>query len=148
MVWEWEEPLYEWNNLQLGGYFELAGSHWRSTLKSTNKSLNTASKVTAVSFSPVFRFTSQHPAWGGVKPFVDAGVGGTWISEKNLEKENTSPINMGGHFQFEVRLMAGIRFGEQKAFEFRYGWIHYSNADLYKHNESMNFHLATLGWYW
>lgn len=148
MVWEWEKPLYEWKSFHLSGFFELSGSHWRSRLKSNNKSPDSASQIWAASFSPVFRFSSKQPLWGSVIPFIDTGVGGTWISEKNLEKENISPINMGGHFQFEVRLMAGVRFGPKQKFELRYGWVHYSNAELYKQNESMNFHLATLGWYW
>ena len=148
LVWEWEEPLYQWDSVQLDGFFELSGSHWNSTLKSKNKSPNSASEIWAVSFSPVFRVMPIRPLWENVTPFIDAGVGGTWISEKDLEKEKTSPINMGGHFQFEVRLMAGFRFGNEQQYELRYGWIHYSNADLYKHNESMNFHLVTAGWYW
>ena len=148
LVWEWEKPLYEWDSFQLEGFFELSGSHWHSTLKSKNKSPNSADQIWAASFSPVFRLSLTHLSYENISPFIDAGVGGAWISETDLEKEKTSPINMGGHFQFEVRLMAGFRFGNNQQYELRYGWIHYSNADLFEHNESMNFHLVTAGWYW
>ena len=149
LVWDWDKKLYQSDSLELGGYFELAGNVWKSNLSaSDNPSPDGKDRASAVSFSPVLRLSSRHPVWGTAIPFVDAGVGGTWLSEVDLEKEKKSPINMGGHWQFELRLMAGLRFGERQQYEVRYGWLHYSNAHINNQNESIDFHMITLGWRW
>ncbi|OED44246.1 hypothetical protein ACH42_08095 [Endozoicomonas sp. (ex Bugula neritina AB1)] len=149
LVWDWNQPLYQSDRFELGGYFELAGSVWKSNLSaSDNPSPDGKHRATAVSFSPVIRLSSRNPVWGTATPFVDVGAGGAWLSEVDLEKEKQSPINMGGHWQFELRLMAGLRFGERQQYEIRYGWMHYSNAYINDLNESIDFHVMTFGWYW
>ena len=149
LVWDWDNNLYQSEQFELGGYFELAGSVWESGLStSDNPSPDGKDKAAVFSISPVLRLSSTESAQGTVKPFIDIGAGAAWLSEVDLEKEKKSPVNMGGRWQFELRLMAGFLLGEQQQYEFRYGWLHYSNANINDQNESIDFHLITLGWRW
>ena len=149
LVWDWDKTFYQSENITVGGYFELTANSWQSKLSaSDNPSPDGKDKATAISFTPVFRIASRAPLWGNTRPFADIGIGGAWVSEKDLEKEKKSPINLGSHWQFEIRLMAGVQFGERQQYELRYGWLHYSNANLADLNESIDFHAVTFGWRW
>ena len=149
LIWDWNQDWALSDSIKLDGYFELAGSGWKSQLNaSDNPSPEGKKSATVVSFSPVLRISPKAPTWGSALPFLDAGVGAAWLSEYDLEKKKNSPINMGGHFQFEVRLLAGVRFGEQQQYEISYGWFHYSNAGLHDQNEAIDFHAIRLGFRW
>lgn len=148
-VWDWNHTLVQSDAIKLNGYFELAGSVWKSQLQtSDNPSPDGKDSANAISFSPVFRLSPSSPLWGNTSPFIDAGAGAAWVSEIDLEKKKKSPINLGGHWLFELRLMVGLLFGRQQQFEFSYGWLHYSNAHINQQNESIDFHTVTVGWRW
>ncbi|AMO58712.1 hypothetical protein GZ77_17540 [Endozoicomonas montiporae] len=147
--WDWGDELYRSDSLVMSGYFELGGSALKSRLNASDSpSPEGKDKATVVSFSPVFRFSSAHPLFGNAFPFLDAGVGGAWFSEKDLEKEKKSPINMGSHWLFEVRLGAGFTFGEGQRYSVSYGWLHYSNGGLARLNESIDFHSVSFAYRW
>lgn len=130
-------------------YFELTGSFLQSRLgASDNPSPDGKDKASIISFSPVFRFSSAHPLFGNTVPFVDAGIGGAWFSEKDLEKKKKSPINLGSHWLFEVRIGAGFAFGSHQQYAVSYSWLHYSNAGLARLNESIDFHSVTFAYEW
>ena len=145
--WNWNKNLIENDSLTLSGYFDLGYSRWRSHLSAKDQpSPNAADKIWAVGFSPVFRLAPQSSAM--VVPFLDAGVGVSYQSEKDIEKKLKSPINMGGHTQFEIRAGAGIMFGESKQYELAYHWFHYSNANIHSQNEGLDFHMLSLSMQW
>ncbi|WOG29963.1 acyloxyacyl hydrolase [Endozoicomonas sp. 8E] len=147
ITWDWKKDFYQSDSIVLSSYFELAASSWKSHLSaSDNPSPDGKDKVTTISFSPVLRMGFLPNA--SVRPFIDLGVGAAYLSEQDLEKEKRSPINMGGHSQFEIRLMAGVEFGAHQQFELSYGWFHYSNAGLHSMNESIDFHSVTFGYNW
>lgn len=149
VVWDWDADVALSENLKLDGYFELAGSLWKGYGVSKDKpATNAKDQSRVISFSPVLRLTSRQPVFASARPFLDIGAGAAWLSEINLEKELTTEINMGGRWQFELRLMAGMQFGERQQYELSYGWYHYSNAGINEVNESMDFHLLTFGWRW
>ena len=145
--WNWNQDFLESSGWKLGGYFDLGYSRWRSHLSEEDQpSPHGADKAWAASFTPVFRLEPESSS--ALVPFFDVGVGVSYQSEKDLEKKLKSPINMGGHTQFEIRTVAGVRFGQQKQFELSYGWFHYSNANLHPQNEGLDFQLLSLGWNW
>lgn len=149
IVWDWHRELYRSDSLVTSSYFELAGSSLQSRLNaSDHPSPDGKDRAAVISFSPVFRFSSASPLFANAFPFVDAGVGGAWISEKDLEKKKKSPINLGSHWLFELRLGAGFAFGEEQQYEVSYGWLHYSNAGLASQNESIDFHSVTFAYKW
>ena len=149
LQWDWGNELYRSDSLTLNGYFELAGSSLQSRLsESDNPSPDGHDSATVISFSPVLRFSSTQTVFATMRPFIDIGAGGAWFSEKDLEKKRKSPINMGSHWLFELRLAAGVTFGQNQEYEIHYGWLHYSNANIASQNESIDFHAITFGWRW
>ena len=147
ITWDWKKHFYQSDSMLLSSYFELAASSWKSNLTAKdNPSPDGKDKATAISFSPVLRMAFMPNA--SFHPFIDLGVGAAYLSEKDLEKEKKSPINMGGNWQFEIRAMMGVEFGSERQFELSYGWYHYSNAGLHSLNESIDFHVVTLGYNW
>ena len=145
--WDWEKDFISSSNWTLDGYFDLGYSQWQSRLSANDEPSPTgADKAWQIGFSPVFRLSPQtHYAFA---PFLDVGVGLSYQSEKNIEKKLKSPINMGGHTQFEIRTLVGARFGENKNYELSYGWFHYSNAHLHSQNEGLDFQVLGLTLKW
>ena len=143
--WDWGHDFLSSPNWKLDGYFDVGYSQWHSHLSAKdNPSPNAADKAWQVGFSPVFRFTPQ--SQGSIVPFFDFGVGVSYQSEKDLEKKLKSPINMGGHTQFEIRTVVGVQLGAN--IELAYGWFHYSNANLHPKNEALDFQMLSLGMKW
>ncbi|WP_263080566.1 acyloxyacyl hydrolase [Endozoicomonas sp. Mp262] len=145
LVWDWDTPLVTFSSWQLGGYFDLALNYWKSNLGSSDIRSPGASEITAASFTPVFRLEPANT--NGLSVFFDAGVGLSYLSDKDIQQEKqSSAINMGGRSQFEIRTMAGIQFGERQQYEIAYGWYHYSNAGIHDENEGVDFQLIHFGW--
>ncbi len=86
----------------------------------------------AASIAPLltYQFNTDAP----VIPFVEAGVGGAYISETRIGDQN-----LGIHFQFEDIIGIGLRLGERKKHGFRVRALHYSNADLDDNNSGLTF---------
>ena len=145
--WDWNTETQVSSGWKLGGYFDLGYSQWQSHLSGKEVfSEGGADKTWAIHFSPVFRFEPQ--SIKTLAPFFDIGIGVSYQSEEKLESKRRWPINMGRHMQFEIRTVAGMRFGKQRQFEAFYGWFHYSNADTRIDNEGLDFQMFSLGWNW
>lgn len=147
LQWDWNLDLPGSPVWQLDGYFDLGFSQLRSHLSAEDRpSPGGADSSWRVGFSPVFRLSpASHQR---VTPLLDFGAGASYHSEKNLQKKLNSPINTGGHGQFEIRTMVGIAFGAQQNLELSYGWFHYSNAHLYAENEALDFQVLSLRMKW
>ena len=93
------------------------------------------SSLISLSFTPVFRaylFTIYN-----VQPYVEAGIGATYISKTKLQDEN-----FGIHFQFETLLGIGIKINK---FDFTYRMMHYSNL-VHEHNSGADFNLFSISY--
>lgn len=75
-------------------------------------------------------------------PYVELGIGLSLLSQKEIGSRN-----LGMHFQFEDRFGIGVRFGENREYDFGYKAVHFSNAYLGSVNHGINLHLLTIG-YW
>lgn len=95
---------------------------------------------------PVVRFTSPGLSLAGAAPFIDLDVGLSYQSEGDIEQQHLSGINMGGHWQFEIRTMVGLNLGPGNPFAVSYGWMHYSDAYLSDANEAMDFQTLQLSY--
>ncbi|WP_067519881.1 acyloxyacyl hydrolase [Endozoicomonas ascidiicola] len=145
LIWEVSNELWSSENTQLQSYVELALGKWNSSLNPAfNNQRIGADSVNQISVSPVFRLTSQQPAWGNSYPFLDMGVGLSYQSEEDIEQKHLTGINMGGNWQFEIRAMIGMALGENRDFEISYGWMHYSNAYIHDANEGIDFQTLQL----
>ncbi len=145
--WDWDADLLNSRNWRLDGYFDLGYSQWKSRLSREDQPTSDgAKKAWQVSLTPVFRLSPKTD--NAIVPFVDFGVGVSYQSKKNLEKESRSPLRMGGHTQFEGRLMVGFQFGDQHDYEIAYGWFHYSNASLHPNNDGLDFQMLSFVMKW
>ncbi|WP_066015059.1 acyloxyacyl hydrolase [Endozoicomonas atrinae] len=146
--WDWNRTWFEDSDTwQLTGFSDLAVNFWASQLGPEDEpSPDGAADVHAISFSPVFRLEHNTSDW--MRLFVDAGVGLSYQSKKDIEKKLRSPINMGGHTQFEIRTLLGGRFGGQMQYELSAGWFHYSNAHIHPQNEGLDFGVVQFGYWW
>ena len=140
LAWQLSDELWSSDSLLIQSYAELALGQWKSRLNATEDSRRIgADSVQQISLSPVFRLTSTGPLLGEISPFLDFGVGVSYQSEEDIEQQDLSGINMGGHWQFETRAMIGMSLGENSPMEVSYGWMHYSNAYLHEANEGLDF---------
>lgn len=89
-------------------YYETSLGYWKA---------KDGNSLVSFSFSPVFRHTFFKDYY--IKPYVEAGVGGTYISKTKLQDEN-----FGIHFQFETFGGVGFKLND---FDFAYRYMHYSN---------------------
>lgn len=85
--------------------------------------------LTIYALSPVFYY-EFHQSIYQAKPRVEFGIGASYISEKEIIDRN-----MGGHFQFEDRIGAGLKW-EQVYLSLLY--LHYSNGGIYPANAGYN----------
>ena len=140
--WNWDKNWQLSENWNAGGYFDLGYSQWRSRLSRSDNPSDGAEKVWQVGFSPVLRLNYQMNSL--VTPFIDLGAGVSYQSKKDIQKEKPTDLNMGTHFQFELRGMAGLQFDTSLPFEVSAGFMHYSNADLNSDNEGADFFIVNV----
>ena len=146
--WDWHQDFMATPDWRLSGYFEFGYSQWRSHLSSRDvRSLSAADNAWQVGLIPMFRLMPEQFS-ASYTPFFDFGVGLSYQSEQDIEQERLSAINMGGHTQFEIRLMMGVQLGASKQFEISYGWQHYSNAYLHDANEGLDFQTLRVHYRW
>lgn len=99
-------------------------------------------QLCAAALALVFRFNREKPIASDLYPYIEIGVGGSWLTRQEIGGRE-----LGMHFQFEDRLGIGCRFGEKKQYDLGYKAVHFSNAYLGNSNHGINLHLMTLG-YW
>lgn len=121
----------------LGGYFE--GSLYYMQGKKTNPEHH--HRLAAAAIAGVFRFEKRECTFLGW-PYVEIGLGLSLVTPKEI-----SGKYLGTNFQFEDKVGAGIRFGENREFDLGIRLVHFSNASLHKKNSGINLAMISLG-YW
>lgn len=89
-------------------YYEASWGYWRG---------ENGDALGALSFTPIFRSTFFENY--AISPYIEAGLGSTYITERKLQEEN-----FGVHFQFESLLGFGFKLDDM---EITYRYMHYSN---------------------
>lgn len=106
-------------------HLEGAINHWQD-------SNNTLDNITALTLSPVF-------AWklaGTKRPlYLEAGIGGSYFEETELGDRQLST-----HFQFEDRIALAWQYSETSHARIRFGYSHYSNADIKQPNDGLDYY--------
>lgn len=106
----------------LSGYHEVSFNYWEYKDES----------IQQVAYSPVFAY--ELTAFGtGVFPYLEGGIGVSYISEKTIKERN-----MSSHFQFEDRIGVGVRVGEERKHDLNFGYLHYSNAGIKQPNDGID----------
>ena len=144
---QWSKRWFEEGDWFLGGHYELGAAHMESDSAVFNTT-GAAPNLQAVSFTPVFRL--QRNAYGSsrVAPFVEAGIGLAYLTKDRIQNDSAPGADLGGHFQFENKLSAGVVFGKQQQYEASVNYFHYSNAGIEQPNDGIDsFSLSFSMWY-
>lgn len=135
--WEWESRWFTAGDWYLGGYWELGVSHWDGDRGRTGND-----SLTEAGITPVFRLQPHQPTAGGLRPYLELGIGAHLLSDLSIgDKRFGTSFNFGDH------LGVGARFGDRGQYELMYRFQHLSNAGIEKPNPGINFHLVQLK-YW
>lgn len=100
-------------------------NHWQD-------SNDTSDNITAFTISPVL---SWHIA-GSERPlYLEAGIGGSYFDKTSLGNRNFST-----KFQFEDRISLSWQFSKSSDVRLDFGYTHYSNADIKRPNDGLDFY--------
>lgn len=135
--WDWDARWFALGPISFGGLWELSYQFLEDT---DNDDHDGSPHV--VSFAPVFRLKADEPLFWSMAPFVEAGIGVSLFTETRADNRSLSTM-----FQFEDRIGAGVRLGENGHWEIKGNIIHFSNAGIKKPNNGVNIKLLTLGFW-
>ncbi|MEN9916325.1 MAG: hypothetical protein RLY40_257 [Pseudomonadota bacterium] len=125
--------------LNLTGYWDISYAHWHTTppLSSQPRSIN------ILALSPLLRLQSREACLLLAQPFLELGIGASWLSNNHLGHRN-----LGGQFAFQDLMGLGLRWkNTAMAISLSYHYLHYSNASLFPPNQGIDVkHLITLGY--
>ncbi|MDH3288847.1 MAG: acyloxyacyl hydrolase [Betaproteobacteria bacterium] len=125
LQWDWDRRWFEGKRWHVGGFWDVGVGYWRrDALPGQNKDL------AEIGVTPVFRL-QQNDLKG---PYVEAGIGAHLLSEISLGNKG-----FGTSFQFGSHFGVGYRFGARNAFALSCSYQHFSNADIKKPNDGINF---------
>ncbi|MBB4867094.1 lipid A 3-O-deacylase [Pseudomonas nitritireducens] len=115
----WDKSWWESSSGRLTGYWDAGYTYWEGG--------DEASGRHSLSLSPVFvyEFSGER-----VQPFIEAGIGVALFSGSRVGDQN-----LGGAFNFEDRIGAGLKFGGGQKIGLRA--MHYSNAGISQPNDGI-----------
>ena len=129
----WQARPWQWR-----GVWELSTAYWDGE-PARGRSIDNLGLMTT---GPQFRLQRNQAFQMGIQPYLEGGIGASWLSEKEVGGRR-----LGMHYQFEDRIGLGMRFGSKQRYDVNIRAMHYSNASLGKYNSGINLFLFTLG-YW
>ncbi len=96
-------------------------------------------RIRDLGLTPTFTFFSKR-SYGGFRPFMDAGIGFHYLTDKHFTTKDFST-----NFQFGDHIGLGVQFGESHNMRVAYQFQHLSNAGIGSPNPGINFHLLNFG---
>jgi len=102
------------------------------------KSIST--DLSALTTGPLLRWQRQTPINGLYHPYLELGIGLSWLSKREIEGRILSL-----HFQFEDKIGLGARFGQKQQYDVSLRAYHYSNASIKRPNSGVNLAMASFG---
>lgn len=138
LLWDLGPFAWEDRSWQFRGVWELSTAFWNSVPDRGR----TIDKLSLATTGPQFRLQRAQPFQLGFQPYLEGGIGASWLSETEVGGRR-----LGMHYQFEDRLGLGMRLGSKQRYDVNIRAMHYSNASLGKYNSGVNLLLLTVG-YW
>lgn len=124
-------------NFKLTSSFELSAMRWNSQLKDITNSNNLNLSGYIYSITPMFKYYFKKLEVNNFKPFIELGVGVSFMDSTLVEKREKST-----QFQFNDNIGAGFTYGK---YIVGYRFIHYSNLGIKKPNPSIDLHHIYFG---
>jgi hypothetical protein len=110
---------------QFNVYFDGGFSYFRSRMTHHDRAID------IYSAAPTIRYTFKKR--GDFLPFLEFGIGVAYLNHIHFANRN-----LGMHFAFQDRLGCGALFGPHGQFILGIHAVHYSNANLAKHNSGIS----------
>lgn len=140
LAWEkfWPFSGFPESPLNLSGYWDLSFAHWQTTPPLVSQPRS----ITILAASPIVRLQTQKNYVLGAKPYIELGIGASFLSNNHLGHRN-----LGSQFAFQDLLGAGLRWGISETWSLSYHYLHYSNAGLSPPNQGIDVkQLMSLGY--
>ncbi|WP_342220556.1 acyloxyacyl hydrolase [Rickettsiella endosymbiont of Miltochrista miniata] len=126
--------------VNLTGYWDLSYANWHTYPPLANQPRS----ISILAVSPLIRLQSRENWLLAAQPYLELGVGASWLSNNHLGHRN-----LGGQFAFQDLMGLGLRWRKSAtaAWSLSYHYLHYSNASLFPPNQGIDVkHLFTLGY--
>jgi hypothetical protein len=130
-------PLKEWSSSALRSYVLVGIGEFHGTKNGVPQHT-----IRVLGTTGVLRW--EHVRIGGVRPFLDFGIGIGGLSETSINGNR----DFGGRFEFNEIVQAGVRFDSRDQYEFNLRGQHFSNAGINPPNDGMTYGGAGFTWYW
>ena len=138
----WKRRWFEGGSAYLTGYWEASLARFENDVDNVPEDDGTA-HLWNMAIAPVFRlqFTLGTKGATRIQPFMDLGVGLSFMSDREFRTGKQRSRPLGSFFQFEDRGAVGVLIGN---WEVAYQRMHYSNLNLASDNFGIDAHLLLL----
>ena len=135
----WKRRWFDGGKAHLTGYWEASVARFENDVEHVPADDGTA-RLWNLAVAPVFRlqFTLGENASAKIQPFMDLGVGLSFMSDREFRTGKQRSRPLGSFFQFEDRGAVGVKI---RNWEVAYQRMHYSNLNLASDNFGIDAHL-------
>ncbi len=138
----WKRRWFEGGSAHLTGYWEASLARFENDVDHVPADDGTA-HLWNFAVAPVLRlqFTPGKDGNALIQPFMDLGVGLSFMSDREFRTGKLRSRPLGSYFQFEDRGAVGAKIGR---WELAYQRMHYSNLNLASSNFGIDAHLLLI----
>lgn len=136
----WQRRWLDGGSAHLTGYWEASVALFENDVRHVPADDGTA-YLWNVAIAPVLRLQFTLGDNFPVQPFLDLGVGVSFMSDREFRTGKQRSRPLGSYFQFEDRGAVGAKIGD---WEIAYQRMHYSNLDFASENNGIDAHLLLL----
>ena len=133
----WKRRWFDGGTAHLTGYWEASLARFENDVANIPADDGTA-HLWNLAIAPVFRLQFTLGENFPVQPFLDLGVGVSFMSDREFRTGKQRSRPLGSFFQFEDRGAAGVKIGR---WEIAYQRMHYSNLNFASENNGIDAHL-------
>lgn len=138
----WSRRWFNGGSAYLTGYWEASLAHFNNTSVTPGPGVDGTATLWNFAVAPVWRLQfNLYEGRAHVQPFLDLGVGISFVSNRRFRATGRRDRELGSFFQFEDRGAIGARVGN---WEVAYQRMHYSNLNFARENSGIDAHLLQI----
>lgn len=138
----WERRWFNGGSAHLTGYWEASVAHFNNSSTTPQPGVDATARLWNVALAPVWRLQfNLNNGRAIVQPFLDLGVGVSFVSNRSFRSTGRRNRELGSFFQFEDRGAVGARIGN---WEVAYQRMHFSNLNFASDNAGIDAHLLLI----
>ena len=138
----WRHRWFTGGSAHLTGYWEASLAHFNNRSVTPETGVDATARLYNLALAPVWRLQfTLNDGRALVQPFLDLGVGISFVSNRSFRSNGSRNRELGSFFQFEDRGAVGARIGH---WEVAYQRMHYSNLNFASDNAGIDAHLLQI----